>query len=309
MTDITARRRVGATGLTSGPVVFGTSGIGQGGDTQKALSALRAAAEAGLRDWDTSNGYGRAEEYVGRVLVELPSGSIQVFTKADPRNGSTDFSGARVRESVRESRERLGLDTLPVVHLHDPERITFDEAMADDGPVRALVALRDEGVVGHIGVAGGPAGLLERFVETGEFELLVTHNRYTLLDRSADRLLDACAERGMGVFNAAPFGGGALTTDEGPIGTYHYRPVSEVQKEAVLRIREIASARSIPVGALALGLSLRDPRITGTIVGSSSRANIERVIRWASQSVPHDVWPELDDALPDPAHQLGPDGR
>ncbi|WP_167132724.1 aldo/keto reductase [Paramicrobacterium chengjingii] len=309
MIDITERRRVGTTGLTCGPLVFGTSGIGQSGDTQKALSALSAAADAGLRDWDTSNGYGLAERYVGTVLAERRGQGIQVFTKADPLAASTDFSGDRVRASVDESRERLGLDVLPVVHLHDPERITFDDAMADDGPVRALVALREEGVIGHIGVAGGPAGLLERLVETGEFELLLTHNRYTLLDRSAERLLDVCAARGMGVFNAAPFGGGALTTDVGPVGNYHYRPIDEVQAWAVQQIRGIASAHGIPVGALALGLSLRDPRVTATVVGSSSRRNIERFIHWASISIPDDVWTELDDALPGPAHQLGPNGR
>lgn len=309
MTDIAQRRTLGATGLDCGSLVFGTSGIGQGGDAHMARTALRAAADAGLRDWDTSNGYGLAERYVGTVLAERRNQGIQVFTKADPLAASTDFSGDRVRASVDESRERLGLDVLPVVHLHDPERITFDDAMGRSGPVRALVALRNAGVIEHIGVAGGPVGLLQRFIETGEFELVVTHNRYTLLDRSAEALLDACAERHIGVFNAAPFGGGALTADDGPVGSYHYREVNEAQRSAVLRIRDIARAHGAPVGALALGLSLRDPRISATIVGASTASHIARLIEWASLSVDDDVWLELERALPPRAHQLGADGR
>lgn len=212
-----------------------------------------------------------------------------------------------MRASVDESRERLGLDVLPVVHLHDPERITFEEAMAPEGAVRALVELRDAGVIGHIGVAGGPVALLERFVRTGEFELLVTHNRFTLLDRSAESLLDLCAERGVGVFNAAPFGGGALTADDGPVGRYHYRDVDDVQRTAVLRIREIAREAGVPVGALALGLSLREPRITATIAGTSSPAHLDRMLGWARTELP-DVWAELDAALPPAEHQVGPQG-
>jgi D-threo-aldose 1-dehydrogenase len=303
------RRALGGTGLTTGELVLGTSALGFRAGPEQASATLRAAAERGLTDWDTSNGYGRAEEFVGSALRALGGDGIQVFTKADPAPGSDDFSGERVRASVRESQQRLDLDHLPVVHLHDPERIAFDEAMAPDGPVAALRDLQQAGVIGALGVAGGPAALMERYVRTGVFQLLVTHNRFTLLDRSASALLDAAAEHGLGVFNAAPFGGGALTADDGPVGEYHYRPVDDVQRRAVLRIREIARAAGVAVGALALGLSLRDPRITATIVGASRPERLVRILEWAQTDIPGDVWPELDDALPPLEHQTGPDGR
>ncbi|MFJ3405362.1 aldo/keto reductase [Promicromonospora sp. NPDC090134] len=294
--------------LSVAPLVLGTSKLGRSADGEEAARLLRRAAAAGLRDWDTSNNYGRAEEYVGRALDGLDRASVQVFTKVDPVEGSADFSGARVRASVLESLERIGTDRLPLVHLHDPERITFEDAVAPDGPVRALVELRDEGVIEHIGVAGGPVALLQRFVATGEFEFVVTHNRFTLLDRSAEPLLDDCAERGIGVFNAAPFGGGALTADEGPVGDYHYRAVDDAQRVAVEQLRRIAREAGVPLGALALGLGARDPRITATIVGASRPASLDRLLDWAAMDLP-DVWADLAAALPAPEHQTGPHGR
>ncbi len=308
-------RTLGATGLRVPALVLGTAGLGRKVDEPTAAEVLRAAAAAGWRTWDTSNEYGDAEARVGSALAGVgsaPAGLgdvVQVFTKADPAPGSSDFSGERVRASVAESLARLRLDRLPLVHLHDPERISFDDAMAPDGPVRALLDLRDAGTIEHLGVAGGPIGLLRRYVRTGEFEAVVTHNRFTLLDRSAETLLEDCAERGVGVLNAAPFGGGALADDDGPVRSYHYRDADAAQRDAVLRIREIARAAGVPVGALAVRASLRDPRVAATIVGVSSTAQLAQVTAWAATPVPDDVWPDLDAALPDPAHWAGELGR
>ena len=98
-----------------------------------------------------------------------------------------------MRVSLEESMERLGTDRFPLVYLHDPERIPFEDATAPGGPVEVLVQMKDEGLIGHLGVAGGPIGLLARFVDLGPFEAVITHNRFTLLDRSAEPLLDRCA--------------------------------------------------------------------------------------------------------------------
>ena len=78
------------------------------------------------------------------------------------------------------------------------------------GPVETLADLRREGIAEHLGVAGGPVGLMRRYLDTGVFEVVLTHNRYTLLDRSAEALFRAAHERGIGVLNAAPYGGGML---------------------------------------------------------------------------------------------------
>ncbi len=115
-----------------------------------------------------------------------------------------------MRASVKESLERLGLDRVPLLHLHDPERISFAAAIEPGGPVEALAELKREGIAEHLGVAGGPVGLMRQYLDTGVFEVVLTHNRYTLLDRSADALFRAAHERGIGALNAAPYGGGML---------------------------------------------------------------------------------------------------
>ena len=95
--------------------------------------------------------------------------------------------------------ERLGIDKIALLHLHDPERMSFEDAVAPGGPVEALVDLREQGLVDHLGVAGGPVGLLQQYLDTGEFEVMLSHNRYTLLDRSAEPLFRYAADRGLGV--------------------------------------------------------------------------------------------------------------
>ena len=90
---------------------------------------------------------------------------------------------------LERSLELLGVDRLEIVFLHDPESIGFEAAMAPGGAVEALERYRDQGVIGHIGVAGGPIDMMMRFVETDRFEAVITHNRYTLINRVADPLL------------------------------------------------------------------------------------------------------------------------
>jgi D-threo-aldose 1-dehydrogenase len=197
---------VGTSTLGNMPSVYGYE-VGR----ERALETLRKVFDSAVKLVDTSNGYGGgdSERLLGEVLRErggVPEG-VLVSTKVDP-DLAGDFSGARVPRSVAESCERLGMSYLPLLFFHDPERTTFVGAMARDGAVPALVKLKEEGAVGHLGVAGGPVGLMERYVRTGAFEVLLTHNRFTLLDRSASSLLDECARLGVSVLNAAPFGGG-----------------------------------------------------------------------------------------------------
>ena len=139
----------------------------------------------------------------------VPEGVV-VATKVDPIPGTTDFSGDRVRRSVEESLERLGLDTLPLVYLHDPEKISFEEGVAPGGPLEALIELRDQGVIEYLGVAGGPIDLELQYLATEAFDAVISHNRYTLVDQSAEPLLEDAQARGVAFVNAAPFGGGML---------------------------------------------------------------------------------------------------
>lgn len=310
--DPATRRVVGP--VEVGVLTVGASALGNDRvDDETAAATIAAALTGPLAALDTSNNYGRSEQRIGAVLRSLggvPAGHL-VATKVDPAPGDADFSGDRVRRSVEESLDRLGLDHLPLVHLHDPERITFAQATATDGPLEALLALRDEGVVGLIGVAGGPAAMMERFVRLGVFDAAVTHNRLTLLDRSADALLDAAAEYGVAVFNAAPFGGGVLARAPRPGAplTYAYRPATREHAAALTAIGEACARHGVPVPAAALQLSTRDPRVTSTIIGASRPQQIDDALAWARHPIPEDLWVELAALVPDQRVWLGPDGR
>jgi D-threo-aldose 1-dehydrogenase len=265
-----------------------------------------AVLDSPIRFIDTSNGYGEngtAERRIGAALREyggLPH-DVVLATKVDPDPATQDFSGARVLASLHESLDRLGVDRVPLLHLHDPERITFEQGTADDGPVAAMVALRDEGVVDRIGVAGGPVDLLARYLDTGAFDVVLSHNRHTLLDRSADELYEAAGERGIGVLNAAPFGGGMLAKGPATQPKYGYGERDDRVAAAARAMQDACARHGVPLAAAALQFSLRSPLIDSTVVGISAPERVDQTLELASLAIPDELWDELA-ALTPPRH-------
>ena len=303
------RHRLGRTGLDVTELCFGTSPLasmaglyGYEVDDERAVATVLAAFESPVRFLDTSNGYGahgESERRVGEAIRRnggLPDDYL-LATKVDPAHGSSDFSGERVRASFAESLERLGLDRIPLLHLHDPERISFEEAMAPDGPVAALVQLKEDGLVDHLGVAGGPVPLMRRFLGTGHFDVVLNHNRYTLLDRSMEPLIEDAVRLDVGVLNAAPYGGGMLSKGPATFTKYAYGERESV-RQAALAMEEACRRRDVPLAAAALQFSTRDPRIGSTVVGFSAPERIEQTLALRAHPVPDDLWAELDALVP-----------
>jgi D-threo-aldose 1-dehydrogenase len=301
--DPLALRPLGRTGLQVTGLCVGGSPLGKMpalyGDavsTERALSTLRRVLSGPINVLDTSNNYGdgESERRIGAALREaggLPEGFV-LATKVD-RDESGDFSGARVRRSLQESLERLGLDRLALVYLHDPEHISFEEGVAPGGPLEALKALQEEGAIAHLGVAGGPIDLLQRYIRTGAFSVVLTHNRFSLIDQSAEPLFDEAAELGVAVLNAAPFGGGVLAGAPQAQGYYGYR---EAGPEILGRIEAMTAAcarHDVPLAAAAVQFSLRDPRIVSTVAGVSKPERVDRLVELAQQPVPPQLWDEL----------------
>src|SRR5690349_21546565 len=231
-----AFRTLGRTGLEVTPLCVGSAPLGntplpymQEVPLEDALATVRRVFEGPINFLDTSNNYGDAERRIGIVISErggLPDGFV-LETKVDRDMDTGDFSGDRVKLSVEESLERLGLDRLGLVHLHDPENITFDEALAKGGPLEALQQLKEDGVIAHLGVAGGPIEEMRQYIRTGAFDVVLTHSRFNLVDRSAEPLLDEARELGVAVLNAAPFGGGILAGANHARGYFAYREVND----------------------------------------------------------------------------------
>jgi D-threo-aldose 1-dehydrogenase len=269
------------------------------------MATARRAFAGPLNFVDTSNGYGVSEGRLGVALAELggvPEGLL-LATKADPVEGGP-FDGARVLASARESMDRLGLEHLPLLYLHDPERVSFEQAMAPGGPVAALRELVAEGLVSHIGVAGGPVELLRRFVATGSFQVVLTHNRWTLLDRSAEPLLEDCAAANVAVVNGAPFGGGILAKGPALSPKYAYRAASPALLAAVSAMHAACERFAVPMAAVALQCSLRESRISSTIVGMSRPERYDEALALAAHPIPDDLWSEVEALTPGPEHWL-----
>ncbi len=293
-------RELGRTGLVVTPVCIGASPLGNvpvyGYETpeDRAIATLLAMFESRFNFLDTAAGYGDgvSELRIGAAIRQrggLPSGFV-LATKVDAHTVTRDYSAAQVRRCAEESLERMGLDHLPLLYLHDPEVASFDDLTAPGGAVDELVKLRDEGIAGHIGVAGGPVDLLRRYLDLGVFEALISHNRWTLLDRSADALFDHAVELGVAIVNAAPFGGGILATGTAGHSRYGYREASPELLAAAREIEAICAEAGVPLPAAALQFSMRDPRVTSTIVGVTRPERIPETERLAAWPIPEDVW-------------------
>jgi D-threo-aldose 1-dehydrogenase len=309
--DPSSRRPVGGTGLSVSPICVGCALLGSMPETfeysvpeERAYETLRAVFRSPLNFLDTAASYGdgESERRIGEVLEEmggLPEGYV-LSTKADRDPATGDFSGEQMRRSVERSLRLLGLGRLQLVYLHDPEYLSepgrepYEYMMAPGGPVEALLDLRDEGVVEHVGIAGGPVDLMVRFVETGVFEAVITHNRYTLLDRSASPLLDVAAERGVALLNAAPYGSGILAKGPDAYARYEYRDAPPEMVERARRMQEACRQVGVPLAAAALQFSLREPRVVSTIVGISRPERVEQTLELATHPIPDELWSRLD---------------
>jgi len=311
-----AVRSLGSTGLAVTELCMGTSplaGIPQlyGYDVtdERAIATVDAVLDSDIRFMDTSNGYGahgEAEKRIGSALAArggLPADFV-LATKVDPDPLTGDFSGERVLASYEESLERLGVARVPLLYLHDPERIPFDESIAPGGPVDALVRLRDEGRVDHIGVAGGPVDLLERYLDTGLFDVVLSHNRYTLLDRSAEGLFRSARERGIGVVNAAPYGGGMLAKGPDTQTKYGYGERDDRIADAARAMSAVCDRHGVPLAAAALQFSMRASFIDATVVGVSSPERVAQTLGFAALDIPQTVWSELAALTPAPEYWL-----
>jgi D-threo-aldose 1-dehydrogenase len=284
------------------PVTVGTSGLGKRpGADQRLATALLASPFGQL---DTSNNYalGRSETLLGEAIAAvggLPADKV-VFSKADHDPETGVFDGERVLRSFDETTARLGIDTLPIYHLHDPYTITVSEAMAPGGAVEALVRLRDEGRIGVVGIAAGQHSLVEDYIRTDAFDVVLSHNRWTLVDRTAETILALATERGMTVFNAAPFGGGILAGSTFRGETYGYRPASPEFLAHLDSVRALCAEWQLSVAAAALAFSLAEPRIHSTIVGIYSAQRLEELPALIATPIPEGFWPALAALGPPP---------
>jgi D-threo-aldose 1-dehydrogenase len=300
-----ALRLLGSTGLQVTPICIGAAPLGSMPETfayavpeERALATVRAffAGPFNFLDTAASYGDGESERRLGSVIGELggfPPGFV-LATKADRDIQTGIFTGEQMQRSVERSLRLLGLDQLQLVYLHDPEHISFEEAMQPGGPVEVLQQCQEEGLIAHLGVAGGPIDMMIRFVETGLFEAAISHNRFTLLNREAEPLWEVCTRRGVAALNAAPYGSGLLAKGPGAYPRYMYSQASPELLRRAGQMEEACERHGLPLAAAALQFSLRDTRISSTIVGMTRPERLTETLKLAQHPIPDELWAELD---------------
>jgi D-threo-aldose 1-dehydrogenase len=264
-----------------------------------AFATVRAALDSPLNYIDTAAWYGNgeSERRIGIVLRErggLPNDAI-IETKAGRDPSGDDYRPETVKRRFERSLELLGLDKVHICFIHDAEWTTIDEVLAPGGVMEILHDYKRQGVIGLLGIASGPVDLSMKYVETGLLDVLLTHNRYTLLNRTADTVQKEAKRRGMSVVNAAPYGSGMLAKGPDTYARYAYQSASPEMVEVTRRIQEICGRYDVPLAAAALQFSMLDPNVDVTIVGMSKPERVRQTIELATVDIPEQLWAELGD--------------
>lgn len=282
-------REIGRTGMKVSALSFGASSLGsvfRETKESEAVAAVHTAVDSGMNFIDVSPYYGhyKAETVLGKALREIQRDKYYLSTKVG-RYGKDgvntwDYSARRATESVYESMERLGVDHIDLINVHDIEFADLHQVVEETLP--ALVALRDKGVVGHVGITDLQLENLQWVIDhvaPGTVESILNFCHFTLNDDKLLDYLDYFEQRGIGVINASPLSMGLLSRRGVP--AWHPAPKSLV--EACRRAVEYCDAKGYPIEKLAMQYSLSEPRIATTLFSSANPENVSKNIAFVSE--------------------------
>lgn len=312
--DPRERVRLGRTSLSVTRFGLGTAplaGLYEAVPDDQALAVISTAWNAGIRHFDTAPlyGFGLAETRLGKALQQKPREEFVLASKvgrllragAPPERGQNfrgtppvnpvfDFSYDGVMRSVDESLERLQLERIDILHIHDPDN-HYEEAI--HGAYKALDRLRSEGVIKAVGAGMNQAEMLTRFAREGEFDCFLLAGRYTLLDQVAlDELLPTCVERGIAIIAAGVYNSGILA-DPKPGARYNYTAAPAALLERARKIRAVCDSHGVPLKAAALQFPLGHPSVACVVVGCRSVDQLDESIRMFEVDLPPALWQEL----------------
>ncbi|MBG1232375.1 aldo/keto reductase [Aestuariivirga litoralis] len=303
MTSVQSSRvAIGKTGVSVSRLCFGLAPIGDmpgtyghGVTVEQAHATVNAIFDSEINFLDTARNYGlgKSEERIGeviRVRGGIPKGFV-ISTKLDRDMDTLKFDGAQARRSLEQSLKALGVDHFGMLHLHDPEYASspqdVEQALAE------LVKMKEEGLTKSIGLAAGVVDVMMPLLRNWDFDCLITHNRFTLVNRNAAPMMDLAQERGVAVLNAAPYASGVLAKGTANLKRYVYQEATAEVLAPVKRVEDVCAKHGIPPGAAALQFSMRDPRVASTIIGISKPERIAQTIEWSNYQIPEAAWDEL----------------
>ena len=271
---------------------FGASSLGsvfRETNLKESCEAVEAAIEGGINFIDVSPYYGhyKAETVLGQALKNIPRDKYFLSTKVG-RYGKDgvntwDYSAQRVTDSVYESMERLGIDHIDLINVHD---IEFQAArpgglqLVVDETLPALVELKKKGVVGHVGITDLQLENLKWVAERFDgVESILNFCHYTLNDDALTDYLDFFEQKGIGIINASPLSMGLLSQR----GVPAWHPAPKALVEACQKAAAHCNAKGYPIERLAVQYSASNPRIASTLFSSANPDNVRRNIQWANE--------------------------
>ena len=307
---IDSQTTIGNTDVDIPILCFGTSALGNMPETygyqtseEQAFATVKSVLSSHFAFLDSSRNYGdgRSEQRIGHVIAELgglPKGAV-LSTKLDRDMQSGRFDASRARESLEQSLRALNVDHVDILHLHDPEHAaSVNEITGAGGALPELARMKEEGLCKAIGLAAGQVDVMMPLLRDWDFDALISHNRFTLVNRNADAMFNLAQERGVTVLNAAPYAGGVFAKGSIEHPRYVYQKASEAVLDPVRQIESLCARHQVPTGAVALQFSMRDARIASTICGVSKPERVEQTLEWATLDIPQALWEELATLTP-----------
>jgi D-threo-aldose 1-dehydrogenase len=301
-----------------GALSYGAANVGnlyRALSDDQAHAVLEAAWSAGIRYFDTAPHYGLglSERRLGDFLATKPRREYKISSKVgrlpranpdgrgrlDTENDfavpadltrAWDFSADGIRRSLDESLARLGLESIDILYLHDPEK--YDLALGISTAIPALAGLRDEGLVAGIGVGSMSVPALLQSLQSDALDLVMVAGRFTLLEQPAlAEVIPECRRRGVGVVNASVFNSGLLATND--LGAHSRYEYGEVPSDLLGRAREIAgicAQYDVELPAAALQYTLREPAVRTVVVGGSTPEQVRQNAERMTVPIPEEMW-------------------
>ncbi|HXZ18036.1 MAG TPA: aldo/keto reductase [Roseiarcus sp.] len=321
-------RKLGRTGVSLTEIGLGTAPLGDLFDRvcdEEAAEIVAAAWDGGARYFDTSPWYGRgqSEHRLGRALYRRPREDYVLSTKIgrllrrplkpgplkrDQWIGGLEFETVfdygydGVMRSFEDSLQRLGINRVDLLLVHDLDRWNhrnpaahdayFNQLMANGW--RALAELRDQCAVGGIGAGLNDSEAIPRFLDAFDIDFFLIAMRYTLLETDVlDEILPRCAERGVGIVIGGGYNSGILATGAVPGAMYNYRPAEPDILARVAKMEAVSARHGVPLAAAALQFPLGHPIVASIIPGAIKVGQVERNIAAFRRPIPAELWAEL----------------
>jgi D-threo-aldose 1-dehydrogenase len=321
---ITERRAIGSTDLWTTAIGFGSAPLGNRFrtlDEDTCQHLVDDAWDHGVRLFDTAPMYGHGlaenrlgtalrsrprDEYllatkVGRLLRTSARGNHDpMWTKVPPMGVVYDYSYTGTMRSIEDSLQRMLTDRIDIAFIHDCDRYghgenqpaVFEEAI--NGAAPALVELRDEGVIGAVGMGVNEADVCVAAAQRADFDVFLLAGRYTLLEQDPlDELMPHCVDKGISLILGGVFNSGILAAGSTTGAHHNYESPSEEVLTRVRNIEVICARYDIPIAAVALQFVLAHPAVASALVGASNLTQQADNFRAATINVPDDVWTEL----------------